>query len=198
MSAVAEPEVAAEGVEHAAEHGEEAFDAGGTIMHHILDQDAIDIPFSPTGETWLLPEIHLFGIDFSITRAVVMMWLASAILILFAWLGARKSREPVPRGLRNLLEIFILFIRDEVARKAIGPGADRYLGYLLTTFFFILTCNLLGLVPGMATATGSISVTASLAIMAFLMIQFAGIRENGVFGTSRTSSPHGLPCWSCR
>jgi len=70
---------------------------------------------------------------------------------------------------------------------------DRYLGYLLTTFFFILACNLLGLVPGMATATGSISVTAALAGMAFIMIQGAGIREYGLFGHFKNLVPHGLP-----
>jgi len=112
--------------------------------------------------------------------------------VLFA-LAARRSREPVPRGLRAALEVLILFVRDEIGAKCIGKGHEKYTGYLLTTFFFILTCNLLGLVPGMSTATGAISVTAALAVIAFLMIQLAGIRNYGVVGHIKNLVPHGLP-----
>jgi F-type H+-transporting ATPase subunit a len=177
----------------AAEHAEETFNAGALIMHHILDSREIEIPF--THRVIHLPELHIAGVDVSITRNVVMMWVASAILVILFSLAARRSREPVPRGLRGLLELFIVFIRDEVARKMIPHHADRYLGYLLTTFFFILTCNLLGLIPGMSTATSSISVTATLAGIAFLMIQAGGIREYGVIGHFRNLVPHGLPAW---
>jgi F-type H+-transporting ATPase subunit a len=80
-----------------------------------------------------------------------------------------------------------------VARKSIGPGADRFVGYLLTTFFFILLCNLMGLIPGGSTATGNISVTAGLAIIAFVMIQYGGIREHGLIQHVKNLVPHGLP-----
>jgi F-type H+-transporting ATPase subunit a len=65
----------------------------------------------------------------------------------------------------------------------------------LTAFFFILTCNLLGLVPSMATATGNISVTAGLAGVAFVMIQAGGIREYGVIKHFKNLVPPGLPLW---
>jgi F-type H+-transporting ATPase subunit a len=89
----------------------------------------------------------------------------------------------------------MLFIRDEIARKAMGPGGDRFVGYLMTTFFFILTCNLLGLVPGMSTATGNISVTAALALIAFAVIQGAGIKEFGLVGHYKNLVPSGIPMW---
>jgi F-type H+-transporting ATPase subunit a len=123
------------------------------------------------------------------------MWIVCGILLLLFGLAARRVREPIPRGLRNALEFLVVFIRDEVARKSIGPGADRFVPYLLTTFFFILACNLLGLVPGMSTATGNISVTAALALIAFGMIQYGGIREHGVVKHLRNLVPHGLPAW---
>jgi F-type H+-transporting ATPase subunit a len=188
MSGVAETEAMVEGASHA----EEGFDAGGTIMHHILDSHELEIPFGG-GATIPLPHLELFGFDISITRNVVMMWIASVILIGILTLAARRAKEPVPRGVRSALEVLILFIRDDIARNAIDKNPDRYVGYLLSTFFFILTCNLLGLVPGMSTATGSISVTAALAAMAFVMIQFAGIREYGVVGHFKNLIPHGLP-----
>ncbi len=179
--------------EAAAAHGGETLDVGGQILHHILDSNELEL-FVP----WLalpLPQIHVAGLDLSITKHVVMMWLVAGGLLVALGLAARRATEPVPRGLRNLAELFIVFIRDEVVRKSIGPGADRYLPYLLTTFSFILGCNLLGLVPGMATATGNISVTAALALLAFVAIQFGGIREHGVLGHYRNLVPHGLPAW---
>ncbi len=182
-----ETTLAEEGVAHV----EEAFDPGASIMHHILDANEIEIPF--THSVIPLPHIELFGYDISITKHVVMMWLASLILFVVFRLAARRIDEPVPRGLRNMLEVFIQFMRDDVARRAIPGQADRYLPYLLTTFFFILTCNLLGLVPGMATATGNISVTAGLALFAFVMIQLGGIREYGVVKHIKNLLPHGLP-----
>lgn len=174
-------------------HAGEELDAGQLIMHHILDAREIEIPF--TSKVIHLPTIEIAGMDISITKHVVMMWISMAILIAVFTVAARRAHDPVPRGLRNLLEVLIVFIRDEVARRAIGRGADRYVGYLLTTFFFILVCNLLGLVPGMATATGNISVTAGLAGIAFLMIQVAGIREYGLAGHFKNLVPSGIPAW---
>lgn len=162
-------------------HGGGAFDAGAEIMHHIVD-----------APIWT---IHVGSLDLSITRAVLMMWIASGVLAAVFAVAARRAKDPVPRGLRSLLEVLILFIRDEVVRKNIPHHPDRYLGYLLTTFFFILACNLLGLVPGMGAATSAISVTSALAIVAFAMTQFAGMREFGVGGHFKNLIPHGLPAW---
>ncbi len=171
----------------------ETFDAGEHIMHHILDSHDVPIPFS--SHVIHLPRWQIAGYDVSLTRNVVMMWIACAILVAVFAAAARRARDPVPRGLRGLLEILILFIRDEVAAKAIGPHSDRYLGYLLSTFFFILTCNLLGLVPGFTTATSTIGVTAGLAGIAFVMIQVAGIREYGIVGHLKNLLPPGMPAW---
>jgi F-type H+-transporting ATPase subunit a len=162
-------------------HGGASFDPGAEIMHHILDAPVIPI--------------HLGGFDLSITKSLVMMWLVSAFLVVLFAFASRRAKEPVPTGVRNLLEVLILFVRDEIARKNIAHGADRYVGFLATTFFFILVCNLAGLIPGAFTATGVISVTASLAIIAFLMIQWGGIREFGVLGHFKNLVPHGLPWW---
>lgn len=159
----------------------EAFDAGAEIMHHILD-----------APVW---QLHAGPVDLTITRAILMMWVACGILVTVFVLAARRAKEPVPRGLRNLLEVLILFIRDEVARKNIPHHGDRFVGYLLTTFFFILTCNLLGLVPGMGTPTSAISVTSALALVSFGVTQFAGMREYGVGGHFKNLLPHGLPAW---
>jgi F-type H+-transporting ATPase subunit a len=103
------------------------------------------------------------------------------IVFVFAVYASRKNRKSiVPKGIGNLFEIFVLFIKDEVALPNMGPGGLKYLPFLLTMFFFILIMNLLGLIPYGATSTANISVTAALAFMAFVMIQVAAIREQGV------------------
>jgi F-type H+-transporting ATPase subunit a len=66
---------------------------------------------------------------------------------------------------------------------------------LLTVFFFILTCNFIGLIPFGATATGNIAVTATLATISFFVIQLGGIMKNGLFGYFKGLLPHGLPTW---
>jgi F-type H+-transporting ATPase subunit a len=69
------------------------------------------------------------------------------------------------------------------------------LPYLLTVFFFILTCNLLGLIPWSATATSIISVTAGLALIALFMIQLGGIRQHGLVHHAKNLVPPGIPLW---
>src|SRR5262245_53405431 len=145
-----------------AEGAHAEFDPGAHIMHHILDAHEIEIPF--TSIEVPLPRITVAGHDFSITRNVVMMWIAAVILLAVCIAAARRAKKPVPTGVRGVVETLVLFVRDEIARKTIDRKyADRYVGYLLTAFFFILTCNFLGMIPGMSTPTSSISVTATLA-----------------------------------
>jgi F-type H+-transporting ATPase subunit a len=159
----------------------------GWIMHHVLDSREIFGLFT-------LPEIHLFGLDFSITNHIVFMWIASIILaIVFNRVANSYKKSRVPKGLTNFMEILVVFVKDEIVKPSIGKGYERFLPYLLTVFFFILTCNFLGLLPGGATATSNISVTATLAILSFMVIQIGGMIQNGIFGYFKGLLPHGLP-----
>ena len=171
----------------------EPFNVSSLIMEHITDGHDIEIPF--THLTIPLPRIHVGQFDFSITRHVAMMWIACVILFVLARMAARRTNRQVPTGWRSVFEVFIKYIRDEIARKAIGNEADQYLPYLLTCFFFIWTCNLLGLIPGMSTATSNIGVTAALAVLAFFMIHLAGMRQHGVVKHLKHVMPAGLPWW---
>jgi F-type H+-transporting ATPase subunit a len=89
----------------------------------------------------------------------------------------------------------VLFVRDEIAIKGIGHGGERYVPYIVAVFFFILMGNLLGLVPWGASPTGNISVTAALALLTFIVVEAAGMRELGPLGYSKTIffAPSGLP-----
>src|SRR2546425_3519652 len=151
---------ASQSSEHSAEN------IGDVILHHVKDTDILSIRI---GET-----------DFSIfSKYVLMMWIAAA-LVVFVFRFAFRKHHVIPSGLANLLEAIVVFLRDEVILPNMGEEGRRYLPYLLTVFFFILFCNLLGLIPFAATATGNVSVTAALATMSLIMIQVGGIREHGL------------------
>jgi F-type H+-transporting ATPase subunit a len=116
------------------------------------------------------------------TKHVIMMWLASAVLLLVVFAGLRK-KAVVPKGLYNFVEVLVAFVRNELAIANIGrANADRFVPYLLTAFFFILFVNLFGLLPFAATATANVNVTVCLALFTFLITQYAAIREIGIGG----------------
>jgi F-type H+-transporting ATPase subunit a len=195
QTAHAAGETAAQAGSHAADAAGHVapgtFDAGHMILEHILNSQTLELPPAIRVK---LPTLHLFGADIPITKHVVMMWAASAILILVG-VGAARIHRASPGKLGHLIEMAILFIRDEIAIPNIGHHGSRYVPYLLTTFLFILVCNLLGLVPYGSTATGNISVTAGLAGLAFVMIQWAGIREYGLLKHLQHLVPQGVPVW---
>lgn len=147
------------------------------LLRHVQDAHEIETPFG----RFDLPHLHFFGVDMSITKHVVFLWLAAVLLIIALAAAARKNRrQTVPTGFGNLVEIFVVFVRDEIAIPNMGEGGIKYLSYLLTTFFFILLMNLFGLVPYGASATGNVSVTAGLAVIAYIMIQASAIRAQGL------------------
>jgi len=97
-----------------------------------------------------------------------------------------------PRGyLWNLFESLLFFVRDKIARPAIGEEeADKYLPYLCTLFLFIFAMNLIGLVPFLSSPTAAITVTAALAIVSFFVTHVSGWKEHGTKGYLRTFIPH--------
>jgi F-type H+-transporting ATPase subunit a len=161
------------------------------ILHHVMDGDYLD--FSPFFKIYL-PHFELFGLDLSITRHVLFMWLGSILLFIVMTRVAKAYKSSmVPKGFTNLWELFIVFVRDEIAKPTIGKGFEKFLPYLLTAFFFILFGNFIGLVPFTATFTSNIAVTATMAIFTFLVIQIGGMRSNGAFGYFKGLIPHGVP-----
>jgi len=107
--------------------------------------------------------------------------IASVVLIGAARSQLRHTKQgKAPKGLANGIEATVLYVRNEVILPNVGPHGERFVPYLLSVFFFILFANLLGLVPYGSTATGNISVTATLAIVTFFVIEAAGIKAQGL------------------
>ena len=161
------------------------------ITPHITDAHTLDYPCFHTGFVceYELPRwdpIHIgrFVLDISPTRHVVMLWIAATLCIITTLVALRahnrRTREgKAPSGFGNGLEALVLYLRNEVVLPNVGAHGNGYVPYLLTLFFFILFANLLGLVPYGATATGNISVTATLAIVTFIVIELAGMKAQG-------------------
>lgn len=122
--------------------------------------------------------------DLRPTKAILMMWTATAVLFLLLFLGRKRDANGVPQGaLAHLIEVLVLFVRDDIVVPNVGKAeAPRYISYITSLFFFVLSLNWLGLIPGMFAASGVLAVTTALAILTFLLTQVAGIRSAGLKG----------------
>jgi F-type H+-transporting ATPase subunit a len=172
------------------------------IEHHIADGSYIEVfGLNIPTDVVHFPSFELLGatIDLTPTRHLVFMLLAAFICIgLFiplARAAVRRDPDKAPSGFANGMEALVLYFRDNVVRANIGHGADGYTPFILTIFFFILFMNLLGLTPFGITATANLSVTAVLAIIAFIATEVAGMRALGAAGYMKTIFfiPPGLP-----
>jgi F-type H+-transporting ATPase subunit a len=131
-----------------------------------------------------LAEFAAGCIDLRPTKAMLMIWIAMALLAVVLLFSHKRDANGVPRGFfTNIIETLVLFVRDEIAVPNLGKEeARRYTPFLVSLFFFILFINWLGLVPGMFAGTGVIAITAALAIITFVLTQIAGIRAAGLGG----------------
>lgn len=133
-------------------------------------------------------------IDMSITKTALQMILIGLLLLLVFTAVARsytRRENEAPKGLQSFMEPIIVFVRDEVAKPYLGENANKFLPYLLTLFFFIWFSNLFGLLPFNSNIAGNISVTASLAILTFILTQVNASKDHWkhVFNTP------GVPWW---
>lgn len=181
----------------------------GMLMHHLADGNELDLKVLGHGfvidfDRYRLPPIHLggFTLDLSPTKHVFFVVLAAFLLLvvmisLARVFRARAAAREAPRGFANAMEALILFFRDEVVRRNIGQGADKYTPYILSLFFFVLTMDLLGLVPFGAAATGNLSVTGALALVSFVVVEISGMLVLGFSGYMKTIfyAPPGMPKW---
>jgi len=206
-------------VQEAAQHAEKAaeaaakFDPGDTIIHHVAN--------TSVGE----PLIHLptiAGIDFSVTKHVLMLWIVAVLVFaVVSWTVRRYLRQErlVPTGFMNALEFVVEFVRDDIAQPNVGRRwVNTWTPLILTLFVFITVANGIGLIPifdllgltdyyvlhtgehsflkqvlhGGTTATANFNVTAALATITFGAIIIAGSLAHGFVKHWKNMVPHGL------
>jgi F-type H+-transporting ATPase subunit a len=144
-------------------------------------------------------ELHFFNAhytlpkfgDCQITRYMVLELVAAALCVLILVPLARRARKQrVIRGpFANFFEAIFVFLREQVARPAIGHDADHYVPYLATAFFFILFCNLLGMIPFGGSPTANIMVTGTLALATFACVHGSGVKQMGIVAYIHSITP---------
>ena len=189
------------------------FNPGEVIIEHVSNS-SIDHPI------FELPTV--LGINFSVTKHVLMLWIVAVLLfVLITWSTRKyvKQDRPIPTGFMNALEAVVQFIRDSIVLPNVGKKfVNTWTPLVLTFFFFIVTANAFGLIPmfevlgavdrfilhtdpesiinrvlhGGATATGNYNVTAALALITFLAIIVAGTKAHGFIKHWKNMVPSGL------
>jgi F-type H+-transporting ATPase subunit a len=200
MAAETEHEHDAQHVQHA-DHGAHKANPldPKEVFSHVEDADYIHVPefLAPEGSHGQVaipqPFAGKLPFEFKLTKFMVIE-LAVAILIFVFFVGLARALKggAIPRGrFRNLLEAFLLYFRDNVARPCIGHhDGDKFVPFLWTIFFFILGCNLFGMIPWMGSPTGSLSVTATLAVITFVVVIVSGMKKMGAVGFWKAQVPH--------
>ena len=198
----------------AAEGARGAFNAGETIIEHVSNTSVNE------------PIVHLpkiFGIDMSVTKHVLMLWIvATVLLVTITWMVRRfrHQERPIPGRAMSLLEIAVEFVRDSIVEPNVGHQWSRtWTPLVLTLFLFIFLGNLMGVIPvfdvlelanslfihaspdsvfarmlhGGVTVTANYNVTAALATIAFFAIIVAGTRAHGFIQHWKNLVPPGMP-----
>ncbi len=167
---------------------------GEFIFHHMSNSNV----WRPLPWAWAtihLPSNFPVGpVNMGISLHVLMLFFA-AIILSITLLSARRRRSSIPVGIfGHIIEAFVIYIRDELVIPNIGKkDTAAWLPFFLTLFFFILSLNLLGLIPGMATATSNIFVTTAFALITFFSFNAAGIAHNGPVKYFLNLVPSGVP-----
>jgi F-type H+-transporting ATPase subunit a len=199
--------------EHAAKQAAEKFNAGETIIEHVSNSGH---------EHPLIKLPTILGIDFSVTKHVLMLWIVAALIILVVTTVVRRylrQPQPIPRGFMNGLEYVVEFVRDDIVKPNVGrKWLNTWTPLVLTFFVFILCANAIGLIPifdvvalldrfvlhtgddsfikhvvhGGSTATANFNVTAALATVTFAAIIIAGSKAHGAVEHWKNLVPHGL------
>jgi len=132
-------------------------------------------------------------LDLKLTKFMVLEVVVAILLaVLFIRLARRMKGGQRPQGRTwNALEAILVYIRDHVARPAIGShDAQRYLPLVWGVFFFVLGCNLMGLVPWTGSPTGALATTAALALVTFVTVVGSGMGRLGPVGFWKAQVPH--------
>ena len=136
--------------------------------------------------------LSLFGLDVSINKAVIMMFVVVGLVTLLLT-KARSSGSLIPTKLQSVAELLVEFIRGMI-HETMGPEGMRFFPLIATLFLFILFCNLLGLMPGSYTVTSQLVVTGAFALGVYTLSILVGFKIHGMKFLG-ILVPSGTPAW---
>lgn len=170
------------------------------LFYHLHDAVPGWFAHSFSGLVENLEELGRALAKFGLTKHAFLFIIAGLVTLLFFWSYSRRAgEERVPGRWGSFVEMVLDFLRDQLLRPFLGEAGDKFLPIIATFFVYIAIANLLGLIPlfdylghGGNTATGSIAITAGLAICSFVIYHYLGIREqgHGVWAYVKNQVPH--------
>lgn len=150
-------------------------------------------PFAVFGQH--APEGHELAKNAAVmTNYSVFLVFAILLTMLFFGLAARKM-SLVPKGIGNLGEWGVEFVRNNIVLDVMGSEGNKYLPFIVTVFFAVLFNNFVGLVPGFKPGTGTLGTTFAWGIMVFVVYNWIGFQKNGFLGYLKSFLPSGTPWW---
>ncbi|MGI6536611.1 MAG: F0F1 ATP synthase subunit A [Eggerthellaceae bacterium] len=142
--------------------------------------------------TFVSTEVFSIG-GWTISQYTLWMFIVLAV-VLFVILYTAKHLQLVPENkFFNTIEFGYTFVKGSIGEDVVGAGFEKHVPFLATLFFFIVTANALGLIPGFKAATGTISVTWALSLISFIYFNFYGFKTLGLGGYIKSLVPHGVP-----
>ncbi len=165
----------------------ESMDSAALVEAKVFPLDGRQLMVDTEASLW----------DISITKNVCSLFIAIALLLWLVLAAAKNYRnrgELAPKGVARIVELLVVFVKDDVVKPAIGPKYRKFLPFLLTMFFFIFFNNLLGIIPffpGGANLTGNIAVTLVLAACTFIITNVNGTKH---YWVDIVNTP-GVPWW---
>ncbi len=153
------------------------------VSHHVPElKESFDSAF-----------VFQFGGGFGVTQYVFWLCITFALTLIVVLTTAKRLTLVPNSKFTNMVEYGYQFVRKDMGENAIGHGYKKHLPFLATLFFFILISNVVGLIPGCKTPTGSISVTWALSLISFVYFNYWGIKVHGGWGYIKSIAPSGLP-----
>lgn len=186
MADTSHTQTTTEAAQQLTDHGAEAVDKSQAVTDYIWSHLA-------DGYSWHLPFVDDIPLPTFFSLHAVMMLIA-ALFLIFVFCVYYRKHDPVPTGVTNLLEVFVIFIRDDISIPALGDhDGKRWTPLFCSFFFFILTLNLMGLIPLFVTATANAGVTTGLATLTLGFMIIGGLVKNGPLGLLQAFVPSGVP-----
>jgi F-type H+-transporting ATPase subunit a len=147
---------------------------------------------APGLEDFSYPAAFSIG-SFHVTKPMLLAVICSGLVLWFFWAAFAKPKI-VPRGVQNVAELGIFFVRDQVLRPMIGKKGDSYLPFLVSLFFFIWLMNLMEIIPiAFFPPMSRIAFPVSLMLMVYGTYTFLGIKHQGLGGYFRNMIPKDVP-----
>jgi len=153
-------------------------------------RDKILHTWEVASHAWAVP-LHIGPVDISINKAIWFLWIGAAVTFLVMFIGSRLLKDR-PGAYQVIVEEVYGFGRNYLGGQT-GEEGMKWFPYTLTIFIFLLTLNLIGLIPNSYPVTSNISFTLTLAFLTFILTHYEGFRRNGAGGYLKSFIPRGLP-----